>query len=91
MERVTLDLRLELRAGSRDRQLESIVIAEVKQDRQRWRTPVMTCLRAHHIRPLSISKYCTAAALLIEGARVNRYRPRLRELTRLVSRSRNRA
>jgi len=87
MERVTLDLDLDLRAGDRKRELGPIVIAEVKQDRQRWRTPVMLALRAHQIRPLSISKYCTAAALLVDGARVHRYRPRVRELHRISQRS----
>ncbi|MCA9536216.1 MAG: polyphosphate polymerase domain-containing protein [Myxococcales bacterium] len=87
MERVTLDLRLQFMAGGRERELGPVVIAEVKQDRQRWRSPIMLALRANHVRALSISKYCAAAALLIEGARVQRYRPRLRELQRLVSRS----
>lgn len=91
LERVTLDLHVDLLAGTRARRLEDVVIAEVKQDRQRWRTPIMTCLRAHHIRPLSISKYCAATALLIEGARGQRYRPRLRDLHRVVSRSESRA
>ncbi|MCA9577847.1 MAG: polyphosphate polymerase domain-containing protein [Polyangiales bacterium] len=91
LERVTLDLHVDLVAGTRARRLADVVIGEVKQDRQRWQTPVMACLRAHHIRPLSISKYCAATALLVDGARVQRYRPRLRELHRVVSRSESRA
>ncbi len=87
MERVTLDLGLEFVAGAQEHTLGPVVIAEVKQDRQRWRTPIMLALRAHQIRPLSISKYCAAAALLINGARVHRYRPQLRELSRIASRS----
>ena len=90
-ERVTLDFHVDLIAGSREERLQSIVIAEVKQDRQRWRTPVMLSLRAHHVRPLSISKYCTAVALLVDEAGTNRYRARLRELSRVVSRSETRA
>jgi hypothetical protein len=87
MERVTLDVGLEFVAGSAERGLGPIVIAEVKQDRQRWRTPIMLALRAHQVRPLSVSKYCVAAALLIDGARVHRYRPRLREIHRISQRS----
>jgi len=87
MERVTLDLQLEFVAAGEQRALGPIVITEVKQDRPRWRTPMMLALRAHEIRPLSISKYCAAATLLIQGARVHRYRPRLRELHRIASRS----
>lgn len=89
MERVTLDLGLHFVSGDNERRLGPIVIAEVKQDRQRWRTPVMLALRAHQVRPLSISKYCAAAALLVHGARVHRYRPRLRELSRIAMRSKH--
>ena len=87
MERVTLDIALEFVAGASNHALGPIVIAEVKQDRERWRTPMMLRLREQQIRPLSISKYCAAAAWLIHGARVHRYRPRLRELQRIASRS----
>ncbi len=85
VERVTIDWELgfEAEQSGSMRSLGPLVVAEVKQDRQRWRTPVMLALRGHRIRPLSVSKYCTGATLLGLGARTHRYRPRLRAMRRV--------
>ncbi len=88
VERITIDWNLSFDPpGSPERRrLGPLVVAEVKQDRQRWRTPAMLALRRGRVRPLSISKYCTGVALLGLGARIHRYRPRLRALRRIAAR-----
>lgn len=80
MERVTIDLDLSFERGQERAALDGGVIVEVKQDRFDSRSPILLALRANEVRPLSISKYCAAATLLVPGARSHRYRPRLRAL-----------
>ncbi len=81
-ERVTIDLDIRFQREGDQRSLEDAVIVEVKQDRFRARSPIMLALRGRGIRPMAISKYCTAACLLLSDARVKRYLPRLQALRR---------
>jgi hypothetical protein len=73
MERATFDVDLQFKSQSDQHGLPSLVIAEIKQDRFRARSPLMLAFRQHHLRPQSISKYCTAAALLLPMLRLKRF------------------
>jgi hypothetical protein len=80
-ERITIDLDLEDRqAGFR---LDGLCVLEVKQRHFRRSTPIMRALRAHRIRPASMSKYCTAVALTRPGVRRNRLAAMLRKIERM--------
>jgi len=80
MERVTFDVRLGFAGDGRCAELPGAIVAEVKQDRIRPRSPVMLALRGAGVRPASMSKYCTAAMLLLPDIPLNRFRPTLRTL-----------
>ncbi len=81
-ERITVDSHLQFSAGEAHADLPGTVITEVKQERYRPTTTVMRALRAAKAHQMSLSKYCTAAQLLLPHIKMNRYRPRLRMLRR---------
>jgi len=80
MERATFDVHLRLHSEKDSFTLPNLVIAEVKQDRFRARSPLMLRLRELARGPQSISKYCTAAALIHPELPLNRFRPILRAI-----------
>lgn len=82
IDRVTIDLDLQVTAGHYSRSLAGIAIVEVKQWPLNRSTPVMTALRAAGFRPRSISKYCAAIALTHPDVRHNRLLPGIRSLER---------
>jgi hypothetical protein len=82
-ERVTVDLALELFPSAHPERLvalHGLAIVEVKQPRLDRETPIMRALRAHHARAMSMSKYCAAVALCVDGARDNAFLPNLRTI-----------
>ena len=81
-ERVTFDTGLHLSRGETHEGLSQGVIAEVKQHRFKPRTPIMLALRGTGALQMSVSKYCTAAQMLVPDIKLNRYRPRMRMLRR---------
>ena len=60
------------------------VIVEIKQDRYHPRSPVMLALRKINSTALSISKYCTAASHLLPDINMKLYRPKMRQIRKLV-------
>ncbi len=79
-ERVTLDVGLSLSGERGADVLSELCIVEVKQARLRSRSPVMLALRACGIRRGRISKYCTAASLLIPELKLARFKPVVRHV-----------
>ena len=79
-ERATFDVQLSFGGPRGQATLPGVVVAEVKQHRFMARSPVMLALRQSGIRPASMSKYCTAAMLLLPEISLNRFRPTLRAL-----------
>ena len=84
MERATFDLDLSFQKSSEDARLPGAVIAEIKQDRYRARSPIMLALRQARVLPESISKYCTAATLLLPSVPMQRYLPKVRSLRNML-------
>jgi hypothetical protein len=84
MERTTFDLDLRMSSECENAAFPGLVIAENKQDRRRPRTPMMLALRSIAA-PVSVSKYCSAGALLLPSLRMGLYRPKLRTMRRLCS------
>jgi len=81
-ERVTFDTALQVSRGDAVESLDTGVIAEVKQERFRPRSVMMLALRDAGAYQMSLSKYCTAAQLLVPAVKLNRYRPKMRMLRR---------
>lgn len=82
-ERLTIDLNLEFKAGELTRNIDQLVIAEVKQG-SKEPSPFVTILKKRHIREGSISKYCFAVASSFGGIRVNNFKQKLSHVQKFI-------
>ncbi len=81
-ERLTIDLNLEFVKDDSSKTLNSLVIAEVKQDKRKA-SPFITVMKKHHIREGSISKYCMGVALTCK-VKKNNFKRKLLTLKRII-------
>jgi hypothetical protein len=80
-ERITLDFRLSFRNDRGNRvMLPDLAVVEIKQPRRNRNSPMFAELHKRHIRPQSISKYCTGAAMLYPSLKRNAFKGRLRRI-----------
>lgn len=81
-ERVTIDTSLWFENG-KQRRLDGVIIAEVKQDRLSRESDFMKLMQERRLLPLSISKYCIGTALTCTDIKLNRFKPKLRTLQKV--------
>ena len=83
-ERVTVDLDLEFIQSGVQKNLNNLVIAEVKQEKRKG-SPFLKAMKKFHIREGSISKYCLGIALTT-GSRVkkNNFKEKLLNLKHII-------
>ena len=62
---------------------ESVVIAEVKQERQNRHSPFMIALKKRLIRQESVSKYSLGAAMLYPELKSNSFKSKILKLRKL--------
>lgn len=82
-ERVTLDLNLHFKNNDTLKNVENLVIAEVKQDKT-VASPFIRLMRKHHVREGSISKYCFGVISLFEKIKHNNFKPKLISLKKVT-------
>ena len=84
-ERLTIDTALHFHnvVTDCDRDMGSLVIVELKRDGLCY-SPVLEMLRQLHIHPHGFSKYCMGAAMTNEGLHVNNFKPKLRDVERIL-------
>ncbi len=75
-ERVTIDLNLNFKNNERNKTIENIVIAEVKQDKAA-KSVFLKLMKKYHIRQGAISKYCFGIISLFEQIKYNNFKPKL--------------
>lgn len=85
-ERLTIDLDLRYRdmRGGREATIEHMAIVELKQDGLQD-SVMKRVLRGMRITPLKVSKYCIGTALTVEGVKCNRFKERLREIDKRLT------
>lgn len=83
-ERLTLDLDIRFYAEGRSMSLPGIVIAELKQDGINRMSGFFQQMHAQGLAPSSFSKYCTGVALLYPQIKHNNFKPRLRQIHKLL-------
>lgn len=83
-ERLTIDLDLEFEQGNVKKNLSSLVIAEVKQEKRKA-SPFLKVMKKFHVREGSISKYCMGIALT-SGKKVkrNNFKEKLLNLKHII-------
>lgn len=82
VERLTLDIDLSFQFGEIQKDLKSIVIAELKQERVTRDSPFYKVVRQKEMRPYRLSKYCMGIIKLYgqENIKYNRFKKKLLRL-----------
>jgi hypothetical protein len=85
-ERLTIDTSLQFHnvQTNVDRDMGPLVIIELKRDGLVF-SPVLEMLRQLHIHPHGFSKYCMGAALTNQQLPVHRFKKKLRDVERILS------
>jgi len=83
-ERVTLDSQLRYYDGKDGRDLNGLMIAEIKQASYDSSSPFMAHLKTSGIRPSPFSKYCIGISLLYPEIKHNRFKPILHQVSNLL-------
>lgn len=83
-ERLTLDLNLSFYHDEAASTLPGVAIAEVKQDRVSLDSEFIQQMRHIGVRSGGISKYCAGVALLYDNVKSNNFKPRLREVEKVI-------
>lgn len=82
-ERVTLDLLIHFKNELREKNLEEVVIAEVKQEQHYYDSAFKKLMQRERIFPVNISKYCMGTLLTHPGIKYNRFKPKLITLNKI--------
>jgi hypothetical protein len=82
-ERITIDLSLEFQKDSIKKNLDHLVIAEVKRD-SKIDSFFVSIMRNHRIREGSISKYCFGVASICNDVKKNNFKAKLLNLDKLT-------
>lgn len=83
-ERLTIDLNLEFKTNEHTRNMNQLVIAEIKRD-SKTPSPFVAILKSRHFREGSISKYCFGVASSFPGVKANNFKPKLSQLQKLIA------
>ena len=83
-ERVTLDSQLCFSNGRHSRDLDGLMVAEIKQAAYNSRSPFMAHIKTGGVRPSSFSKYCIGISLLYPEIKHNRFKPILHHVSNLM-------
>jgi hypothetical protein len=84
-ERITIDLGLKYESAEGKKQLDlpKISVIEVKRNRDAMYSDMIVALQNHHIQKMGFSKYCIGTALTRPEVKINLFKTRLRELSKL--------
>ena len=85
-ERVTIDTNLHFHnvQTGRDWHEPQLVIVELKRDGL-CPSPILECLRQLHIHPHGFSKYCIGSCMTNPGLRINRFKPKLIDVRKILA------
>jgi hypothetical protein len=81
-ERLTIDTNLYFKNDVKEKHLPEVVIAELKQEKKQ-KSVFTDLMHHHHIKEMSISKYCFGVIFLYENIRMNNFKPKLLMLNKL--------
>ncbi len=84
-EKVTLDFNVQFSSDGRKKELNDLVIAEVKQIKYNSNSDFFKIQKHLGIYPLSISKYCVGVASLNDHVKTNRFKASLMKIHKIIS------
>ena len=83
-ERVTIDLNLNFKKENNNVSLDTLIIAEVKQEKKKT-SAFLNTMKKFHVREGSISKYCFAIALTHEHVKKNNFKQKINALKNIIN------
>jgi len=83
-ERLTIDLDLTYKIGSKEKKFPNLVIAEVKQDKAS-RSTVTFLMRKLKIQKVSMSKYCFGVAHLHQNVKKNHFKHKMYQINKICN------
>lgn len=84
-ERLTIDLNLSFKQNNSFKAYNNLVIIEVKQERFSRTSPVVKQLKAIHINPYNISKYCIGMIGVYNDLKYNRFKKKLMKINKITA------
>ncbi len=84
-ERVTIDLNLHFTMGDQRKDLDNIVIIELKQERFNQKSTIVKALRKRSVYKYGFSKYCIGMISLFEHLKYNRFKPKLLRIKKITA------
>ncbi len=87
-ERVTVDINLGFEGNGEQKDLHSIAIIELKQDKFSTNSVISELLREMKISEFGFSKYCIGIASVYDEVKKNRFKPKFRQLKKITSEQR---
>lgn len=82
-ERVTIDLNLTFKNDEQEKEIDDVVIAEVKQDKQ-VSSKFLELMKQYRIRKVSLSKYCFGVINLYNTLKHNNFNKNLRLIKKTI-------
>ena len=82
-ERVTIDLNLTFKNAEQKKEVQNLVIAEVKQDKSS-RSEFIRLMKHYHVREGTISKYCLGISHLFKQLKNNNFKPQLIKFNKIL-------
>lgn len=86
-ERATFDFGLHYYQNGENRDFSTLVIGELKFSKDLRRPSCQNILQSYHIRSTNISKYCTGIVSLYPYVKKNRFKEKIREIHKIISRN----
>jgi hypothetical protein len=83
-ERLTIDLALTFKKDGMEKKFDTLVIAELKQDRARSRSVFLKAMNHYRIKQNSISKYCLGVTQLVPNIKKNNFKPKVLTLNKIL-------
>jgi hypothetical protein len=81
--RLTIDTNLRFSTGEKEKNFNSLVIAEIKQSRA-TQSSFHTLMQNHRIPSISVSKYCLGMAILYEGIKKNNFKRKILTINKVT-------
>lgn len=83
-ERLTIDFNLTFKNETSEKKINNLVIAEVKQEKISFKSPFIRFMYKHHVRSISISKYCLGVTQLFPSVKMNNFKPKLITINKII-------
>lgn len=83
-ERITIDFNLRFINETKEKLIDNCVIVEVKRNREEVFSKFSRTIKSKGFLSTSISKYCLGTIALNNDVKYNRFKPRLREVSKLM-------